>query len=133
MFADNASHRLSNGVEAWTDGLHMHVDVVCIVELYFRAKADLVLTAKCNSTYCWPWKEAAKYLRYEDGKPWLMRTDDEYGRGRSALICGTKPKKEQPPTRSLLNRIAAILVDGAKEFEILHWCLTTLGGSDDQG
>ena len=131
MFTDTVSHRLSNGVEARSDGLHMHIDIVCIVELWFRAKADLVLTAQGNSMYCWPWKEAAKYLCYEEGKPWLMRSDTEYGRGGSALICGTKPKKEQPPTRRLLNRIAAILCDDEEGFKILHWCLTTLGGRDE--
>ena len=131
MFTDKVSHRLSNGAEAWTDGLHMHIDVVCIVELWFRAKADLVLTALGNSIYCWPWREARKYLLHEKGKPGIRLVKDhkwdewELTPPNQFIYDGAHRNV------SSLNRIVAILVDGAKEFDILHWCLTTLGGSDD--
>ena len=137
MFIDFVSHRLSNGVEARADALYLSIHTGAIIDWWFDfpdspAQLIALLPWEADSwAYKWPWEEAAKYLRYEKGKPWIMRSDTEYGRRGSALICGTKPKKEQHPTRRLLNRIAAILCDDDEGFKVLHWCLTTMGGRND--
>lgn len=130
MFTDTVSHRLSNGVEAFTDGLHMHIDVVCIVELWFRAKADLALTAKGNSMYCWPWREARKYLLLKKGNAACAIENKDLPKPYQTIACYPKGW-ELYFEDNALDRIAAILVDDADAFDILHWCLTTLGGSDD--
>ena len=131
MFTDTVSHRLSNGVEARADGLHMHIYIVCIVELWFRAKADLGLTDAGNNTYCWPWKEARNYLldNPEDAEIVLLQ-DGVVSEWHLIPARSVRAYAEYDEVKRL-NRIAAILVDGAKEFGILHWCLTTLGGRDD--
>ena len=135
MFTDQVSHRLSDGVEARADALYMSLNKGAVVDWYFglpdaiTGPTDGLIFVQSERpfVYKWPWKEAAKYLRHKPGNP-------SCGIGNSDLPQHYQMIECYPATWSLeeddivMNRIVAILVDDAQGFEILHWCVTELGG-----
>lgn len=124
MFTDNISHRLSNGVEARVDGLYLNPCMMDIVEAWFDI---IVFIHEKPDVYCWPWKDVAKYLRRQMGRGgvalhtisgnWTLIAPDEATCFSNAVI--------------MLDRIASVLIDDKREFEILHWCVHELGGKNE--
>lgn len=135
MFADTVSHRLSNGVEARADGLYLSIHTGAIIDWWFDfpdSPAQLIALLPWEAAswaYKWPWKEARKYLLLKDGDAACALEHKALPKAYQTIAC-YPAGYELYPEDEALNRIVAILVDDAKAFDILHWCLTTLGGND---
>lgn len=121
-------YRLSEGVYATRPGVRLDDRMVEVIAAWFQIDTGEVFdlcyqwVGKDGATYIsnlWPWSDAAKRLRYQEGQPWCI-----LGPGNS-ILCESRPM--DAIRGSIMNRFAAILCDDANAFRVLHWCITELG------
>lgn len=127
-------YRLSEGLHATRAGIRLDDRMVEVIAAWFQIDAgeafDLCYQWLGNdgATYIsnlWPWSDAAKRLRYQEGQPWCAVLNNRITCENFQIVL---PLHEEVKP---LNRAATLFCDDAAAFAVLYWCITELGGEDE--
>lgn len=111
-------YKLSEGVTATREGLVISEPMYCA--LYSLAYLQAPFERKGRVI---PWADVAERLRYREGEPWCWLD------GHKIVLCDSDMKRVAGDVA--LHRLAAILVDDAEAFRVLHYCVTNLGNREE--
>jgi len=110
-------YTLSEGVQATHEGVRISVNASIAMSAMLAACGHEKISTGLQTLIEWP--DVVQVFRYREGEPWCHAET-----GSAVVICVSPEYADVAPIiRTKLRRLAAIIVDDAEAFRVLHRCI----------